>query len=115
MNITTDIRNHLETAAHESAHELYFEFIKVGSIYDKKAENRFIEMGRKGIRDIPGAYADEIFENPSFIEDMVGDKIYELAPTKEQRLKILDQLDEMKKINNGWDIALQKLKEFESK
>lgn len=39
-----------------------------------------------------GAYADQVYNEEGFLEDMIGDKVYESANDEEGRLKLIGEL-----------------------
>ena len=102
------IINEVETAASELAYEMYDEYFKNGFVYDTKASKRFSEMKKDGIKDIPGSYADELYNDPNFLEDMIGDKIYDAGSTKDERIAILNAIKNKRNFE-GWKIAMNNL------
>jgi len=69
--IARDIRNRLEVACGEIAYEA------VQCPFDEKTENKIAKAKKDGVRDIAGWLADEYFNDPDFLSDMIGDWAYD--------------------------------------
>ena len=105
-----EIKNWVETCCGELAYEMVGEWEQSGTTYDEKATKLFKEWKKNGVSDIAGAYADHQYNDAAMLEDLLGDKVYEAAETKEGRLKVLDELDGLASFG-AWKSAIKKLRE----
>ena len=105
-----EIVNYVEIAAGESAYEMYSEYKSTGQVWDEKFSKAIKEMKSKRVKDIGGALADKIYNDKGFLCDMIGDKVYESGSNKDERLKILAELKEMRNFDT-WREAIKELEE----
>jgi hypothetical protein len=72
--IARNVRSHVETAVGEIAHDM----LSPGSGFlDDKWKKRVAKARKEGCQDICGWLADELYNDPDTLTDLMGDKIYE--------------------------------------
>jgi len=97
-----------ETAAHEVATDSYEEYKMTGSLYDKSTLKKIQELELKKVKDIPGALADMLYNDKGFLEDMIGDRVYDAGKDKEERIQIINKLKNMRSFE-AWTLAMNEL------
>lgn len=74
--ISSEIRSHLETAVGEMAHDM----MKLGSGYlDDKWIKKIKAAKKRGVTDIEGWLGDALFNDAGTLQDLMGDRIYDLC------------------------------------
>lgn len=88
--IANEVKFHIQTACGEVA----FEMTESGSGYDDKWKKRIAKARKNGVMDIRGWLADELYNDPDIISDLVGDKLSDLVSEKQIDYNlVLDELD----------------------
>jgi hypothetical protein len=53
------------------------------------------EAKKEGVRDVKGWFADWLYNNPDFLQDLIGDRVYDKCKgNPEDALKILEAMKE---------------------
>ena len=90
--IASEVRSHVETACGEIASDM------TGSssgFLDEEWEKKIKAAKRKGVRDIQGWLADELYNDADTLQDLMGDKIHDLTGGDDDRYNaVLDVLME---------------------
>ena len=74
----SEIYHYVETAVGECAYESYAE---------ENFPKEFARARKRRVRDVAGAVADMLFNDPDMIKDLVGDKFYDWCHGKTANLR----------------------------
>lgn len=85
-----------------------------GEVAYEQAENpmtpewskRVNGLAAKGVQDVPGRLADDLYNEAGLIYDLLGDQIHGI----ENREAVLDALEKVRS-HTGWKEAIKKLRE----
>jgi len=102
-----EIKSWVESAAYDGACSIVADF-KQG-VLDEETKSKIQKLKDDGVTDLIGAHADQLYNDPDFLEDMLGDSVYDSANTGAGRLATIDELS---KLNNykAWNDTIAKLK-----
>jgi len=103
-----EIVAYAETAAHECARESVREWKATGLCIDKVMLEKINALKGKGVSDMTGALADDIFNDKGFLSDMIGDQVFDAGKDKIERLSIVSELKGMKNFE-AWNEAMKEL------
>lgn len=105
-----------QNAAGDVGYQQEEEYRREGRCFcDEKATEFFEKTKAAGCRDLGGSYADSLYSDPGFIQDMIGDRVYEAGKDDNERGRILLMLRSMMGDQIGWKEAIQKLIERNGK
>jgi len=103
QQIARDIRGRLEVACGEIAYEA------VQCPFDEKTEKKIAKAKKDGVRDVAGWLADEYFNDPDFLSDMIGDWVYDAVKgDKALENQVYDELS--KNAHSGMKKAIESLR-----
>lgn len=83
------IRAHLEAAVGDLAADM---LSPVGGCVDDEWSARITEAKRRKVKDLSGWLADEIYNDPDAIQDLIGDQVYDACEHPKDRLQLLRAL-----------------------
>jgi len=108
MNMSArEIKKYAEDAVGDISSDLVQEFKTNGKCSDPEFTTELKKLKKNGVSDLVGALADHMYNQESFLEDMLGDKIYESAPDEEGRLKLVSELRGMANFPS-WNHVIEK-------
>jgi hypothetical protein len=58
--------------------ELGYEAANDGEAFDEDLDRQLRRLKRQGVRDIGGALADYLYSDPRTVQDLAGDRLYEV-------------------------------------
>jgi hypothetical protein len=58
--------------------ELGYEVAADGEAFDENLDRQLRRLKRQGVRDIGGALADYLYSDPQTVEDLAGERLYEV-------------------------------------
>jgi len=73
INSYHDIVSYVETAVSEIAYDPFAR---------EEYKDKIAEGKKRGVRDIPGWLADELYNDADLVNDLVGDQLYSLISSK---------------------------------
>lgn len=79
--VVNEVRSHVETACGEMASDMVS---PSSGFLDNTWAKRIKAAKRKGVRDIQGWLADELFNDPATVADLMGDRIYDATRGSEK-------------------------------
>lgn len=98
-----DVRGHIETACGEMAHEL----ATPAGMRGTEWADRIRAAKKRGVRDIPGWLADELYNDAAGLSDMMGDRIYDV--TGGDRANMAAVFTELERIGHPAMVAAVKI------
>lgn len=88
--IVSEVQSHLETACGEIASDM---LSPAGGFLDYEWGKRIKKAKKNGVQDLLGWLADELYNDAATLQDLMGDKIYDLTNGNEElQNQVLDAL-----------------------
>lgn len=91
-SIARELRGWLENAVSDCSFEATEDDIVFS--YGKKYREKIRRARRAGVVDLVGWLAEELYNDPDVVSDMVRDRLYDSAKTDEDRCAIAKELGE---------------------
>jgi len=97
METARDIYDWVGDAMGDMAYGAYqmYEENNDGGFFDEQTKH-IKKLIKEGVTDIPGRLADDYYNDPDLLADLIGDKVYDAShESKEIRLRLLEELKEI--------------------
>ena len=73
---------------------------------DEDTKKKFAKAKKKGVTDLPGWYADELYNDVDTLSDLTGDRIFDAAKGKTTKIKFKNMVLIAKAMKEGGHKAL---------
>jgi hypothetical protein len=88
--LARDTLAHLEDACSELAYENFDLYRQTNQAHTSEITDKILKLEKFGTSDIAGALADSFYEDPRFIQDIMGDFVRNLSKDDKHFNQILD-------------------------
>jgi len=102
-----ELASWVESAVSDMAYEQHREWEERGWV-DPEQKEHLDRLKAEGVIDIPGRYADDLYNDAGLLRDLLGDRIYDYGKTPADRIAIAEALKSLRSFT-AWQEALDRL------